>query len=571
MDRTIILSGLAVSPGIADGPAILHRRSALAVSKAQVGDAAAEKTRLARALGLAREELRSLVKATANSLGSDEAAIFAAQEMFLDDPALLEPTWAGIASGHGSPRAWWQSVQQAAARLRALGEEPWASRAADLDDVGRRVLRHLLGERADGSAGEVAGGIVLANDLTASEALTWGHRSAAGFALVSGSPLSHAAILARALGTPMVVGLGRDLMRTPEGAPVMLDGNEGQLILWPKIESSDIGMRRIPKAVPAEGVHQPAITRDGREIQVMANIGSVAEAKRANELGADGVGLVRTEFLYLGKTEVPDEEEQMAIYTDIVESLAGRPVTIRTLDMGVDKAMPALGLPLACSSSPGLRGIRASLARPAILLCQLRAILRAAARFSTGGHSPLRVMFPVVSTIEEWRSARRLVDVALSQLATGGNGAVRVPIGMMIEVPSAALMVDAFAQEADFFSVGTNDLLQYLMAADRENVQLTPLSSGLQPALLRMLDMIVRVAHVAGKRVSLCGELAGDMEVVPLLVGLGMDALSMAVTAIPAAKERIRGISAAGARRLATGCLSCVSVAEVRELIKTMR
>lgn len=568
--KTKHLKGIGVAGGVASGLATIYHRRLPPVPSPEAPDKEhTEADRFSLALRAAREELHTLAAQVRERLGPDEAAIFGAQELFLEDPSLLQTTQAAISQGKSAAKAWWTSVCQAALQLRALGEEPWISLSEDLEDVGRRVLRHLTGENASDARPAVKECIVLARDLTASETMTLAEEGAIGFALTEGSKTSHATILAKALEIPMVIGLGEELGQILPETPVILDGDTGQLTAWPEPSqrSTSPHIRH-----PVQPVREPAFTQDGYQISILANVNSVAEARQAVELGADGIGLLRTEFLYLGRNELPDEEEQAATYAAILDILEGRPLTVRTLDISKDKAIPALALPEECVPALGVRGIRASLREPSLLLTQLRAILRAA-RSSTPTAHPrqiacIRVMFPLVSTLEEWRAVRALVDEAMAMLAPDKRPAELISVGMMIEVPSAALLSDIFAQEVDFFSIGTNDLAQYTMAADRDCAQVAPLLSGLQPALLRLLHLIVQNAQRASRSVSLCGEIAADPEALPLLVGLGIDTLSMNPAAIPMAKERVRRLSVTAARQLAEECLACGTLEEVRTIVQ---
>ena len=587
--QRMVWTGRAAVPGKASGPAFIYLgahggapikgaatngRDAPVKGAATEDRIASEEAALAVALAAARAELKALAAETEFRAGAQEALIFTAQEAFLDDPKLLVAARQGILQGKCAAVAWWEGVAEAIAQLRALGEEPWLARASDLEDAGRRVWNHLTGQRDSSLDGLRKGEIVLADSLVASEVLSIARRQAAGIGLSGGSLTSHAVILARALGLPVVIGLGEGLVRVPAGTPIFLDGEAGLLILWPRAEDV-VPCQQHAASIANRGLlSRPAVTADGRRLAVMANIGSLAEADRAIEQGADGIGLLRTEFLYLGREELPSEEEQVATYTAILQKLAGLPLTIRTLDVSSDKAIPALALRPERNPALGVRGLRAGLRQPHVLITQLRAILRVAAHLAGGKDttyraSTLRILFPMVSTIEEWQQARTLMSEAARQLAVEGLSPPQIPVGIMIEVPAAALMADLFAQEVDFFSLGTNDLTQYVMAADRDSSALLSLADGLQPALLRLIDGVVRAAHHVGKEVAICGELAADPAALAILIGLGLDELSMDAAAIPAMKERIRRISWADARRLAEECLSLTSAAEVRARAET--
>lgn len=549
------LAGQAVSPGAARGRAFHYRAAEFAAPAAEGGDPALERLRLERALEAARRELRELAGETEARLGASDAGILDAQEQFLQDPALVESARARIAEGQAAAPAWWQGAQEAAEQVRAIGEEPWLSRADDLLDVGARVVRLLSGEPRR-VVGDLSGRVVLARELLASDVLMLARAGAAGLAVSGGSPTSHAAILARSVGLPMVIGLGEALEQVAEGQPVALDGDGGRLDARPRGAPS--GRSRQPLAEPGR-----AITRDGRAISLWANIASVEGAQRAVRAGAEGVGLLRTEFLYLGQGRLPGELEQAAAYAEIAQALGGRPLVIRTLDQSADKPVGATTRQEA-NPALGLRGIRASLAQPEAFLAQLRAILRAAR--PSGGD--IRITFPLVSTMEEWRAARELVDVARAGLAAQGVDAPPVAVGCMVEVPGLALLADALAAEAELLSLGTNDLAQYLMAADRDDPMVAALGAGPQPALLRLVERVVAAARAAGKPLSICGELAADPALAKLWVGLGLGVLSMEPAAIPAVREAIALLDAREAIRAAEECLRCATVEQVRTALR---
>ena len=549
------LAGQAVSPGAARGRAFHYRAAEFAAPTAEGGDPALERLRLERALEAARRELRELAGETEARLGASDAGILEAQEQFLQDPALVESARARIAEGQAAAPAWWQGAQEAAEQVRAIGEEPWLSRADDLLDVGARVVRLLSGEPRR-VVGDLSGRVVLARELLASDVLMLARAGAAGLAVSGGSPTSHAAILARSMGLPMVIGLGEALEQVAEGQPVALDGDGGRLDAQPRAAPS--GRSRQPLAKPGR-----AITRDGRAISLWANIASAEGARRAVRAGAEGVGLLRTEFLYLGQGRLPGELEQAAAYAEIAQALGGRPLVIRTLDQSADKRGGATTRQEA-NPALGLRGIRASLAQPEAFLAQLRAILRAAR--PSGGD--IRITFPLVSTMEQWRAARELVDVARAGLAAQGVDAPPVAVGCMVEVPGLALLADALAAEAELLSLGTNDLAQYLMAADRDDPMVAALGAGPQPALLRLVERVVAAARAAGKPLSICGELAADPALAKLWVGLGLGVLSMEPAAIPAVREAIALLDAREAIRAAEECLRCATVEQVRTALR---
>ena len=540
-----------------------------------------------RALEAARlevmEDLRRSRAAMEDRAGASEAAIFDAHLLLVDDPGLLEPAREAVFTrGEPAGRAWAEAIACAAAAWDALDEPYQRARAADVRDVGGQVLRRLApggGVPAQpgaqsGSAGQErdaettgAPAVFVTGELAPADVAGFAPGAVAGVACAGGGPTAHAVILARALGVPVVVGAGEALLRVEDGTPLLVDGDAGTVTVRPPAEElAALEERRQTheqEAAAAAGLASaPAMTRDGTTIAVEANIGRAGEADAAVSAGADGVGLLRTEFLFLDAMELPDEDEQAAAYEAVAAALQGRPLTIRTLDAGADK--PLAALPSAPERNPflGVRGLRLSLLHPDQLRCQLRAALRTAAAH------PVRVMFPMVAEADELRRARAVLDEARAELATRG---VPLPehleVGVMLEVPSAALLAEQLAPLADFFSVGTNDLTQYTLAAERGNAGVAALGDPLHPAVLRLIERTAAAALAAGRTVAVCGEAAGDPAAVPLLLGLGVRELSMSAVRIAAAKQAVRSTDLAAARHLAEQALAAESAAAVRRLL----
>jgi phosphoenolpyruvate-protein phosphotransferase len=383
-----------------------------------------------------------------------------------------------------------------------------------------------------------------------------------GFGSVEGGPTSHIAILARALGIPAVVGAHESILGLAENTLVILNGTDGILTIDPApdvLELARLAQQRLQEArrLAQEQAAMPAISKDGRRVDVTANAGSVADAAAAVMKSADGIGLLRTEFLFLERTTSPSEEEQFGVYRAIAETMQSRPVIVRTLDIGGDKPLPYIQLKPEMNPFLGERGIRLCLNRPELFREQLRAILRAA-RFGN-----LRIMFPMVSDILELRQARSLVDELRAEL-----GAPAVQVGIMVEVPSAALMAEVFAPEIDFFSIGTNDLTQYTLAVDRGNSALASKHDGLHPAVLRLIAHTIDAAHRYGKRADICGELGSDAAAIPILLGLGMDELSVSIPSVPSVKAQVRALNISQVQSLAHEALDCSTAQEVRALVK---
>jgi multiphosphoryl transfer protein len=554
------LAGVPASPGVAIGR-VFQLRHADEVLEERAADPSHERRALDAAIAGAHRQLEALQLRLAAEGAADRVAIFAAHQELLEDPALLDGTAEQIREGATAAYAWQQVYQQQADRLLALRNELLAGRAADLRDVGRRVLHLLVGH--DGTPREIPmESIVVAEDLAPSDAATLDRTRVRGFCTTTGSATSHVAILARGLGVPAVAGMDPRALELPSGARVALDGDAGTLWRDPSpAEEAEITARQASgarlRAAELAVAAQPAVTRDGHRVEVAANVGDVDEARRVPEAGGEAIGLVRSEFLFLERRTAPTEDEQAAAYEAIIRQVGPeRLVVVRTLDVGGDKPLPYL--PVAAEANPflGERGIRLLLNRPELFAAQVRAILRAS---RTG---KVAIMFPMISTAGEWRAARELVE--LQRLALG---VPPLPVGIMIETPSAALLADRLAQEADFFSIGTNDLTQYTLAMDRTNPGLAAQVDALHPSVLRLIERAVAGAHAHGRWVGVCGAAAGDPQAVPVLVGLGVDELSASVPLIPAVKAQVRTLSLEECGVTARLALDAADGAEVRGLV----
>jgi multiphosphoryl transfer protein len=554
-----VLTGVPASAGVVVGVAHQLRGVFAPPPDRAAEDPEREQARLGEALDAARTAIERDHDTVAARAGEKDAAIFNAHLVLLDDEALLEPAYRAIEHGATAERAFYDATLQVAARYRALDQPLLQERAADVLDVGRRVVGALTGDAND--ARPSAHGIVIAGELTPADAAGLDPANVTGIATAHGTATAHAAILARALGLPAVVGIGDAVLAIKDGTTVLLDGEAGTLLLDPPAEvKQDANERRermlARRAHARERAHEPGATKDGTRIEVFANLGNTSEAAHAVELGAEGVGLLRTEFLFLDRAELPSEEEQAQTLRDIAVALDGRPLVVRTLDAGADKPLPALPMPPEANPFLGVRGIRLGLERTDVLATQLRAILRVAAEH------PLKVMLPMVATLEEIREARRVLDQARRD--TGID--VPLEFGIMVEVPAAALTAVALAEHVDFFSLGTNDLTQYTMAAERGNERLAPLLTGPQPGVLRLVHETVAGAKANGRWVGVCGELAGDPPTALLFAGLGVTELSMAPALVPEVKEALRGVALADARGAARQALGADSAAAARAL-----
>ncbi|HKE80405.1 MAG TPA: phosphoenolpyruvate--protein phosphotransferase [Solirubrobacteraceae bacterium] len=553
-----VLTGVAASGGVAIGPARHLRAPAGPLPERAAEAPEREREKLDGAIAAARDAIAADRVAVAERAGAAEAAIFDAHLALLDDEAMLEPAHAAIAGGATAERAWHDAAEQVADRYRALDEPLLRERAADVLDVGQRVVGALTGAQRSGPAEP---GIVVAGELTPADAAGLDPALVRGIATAHGAATAHAAILARALGLPAVVGLGRGLLAVEEGTPLLLDGDAGVVQVDPPEDMlRDAEERRERaaqrRAAALERAHEPGATRDGARVEVFANLGKAREAAEAVELGAEGVGLLRTEFLFLDRPELPDEDEQVQTLRDIAVALDGRPLVVRTLDAGADKPLPALPMPPEANPFLGVRGIRLALQRRDVLATQLRAILRVAAEH------PVKAMLPMVATLAEVRAARAVLDEARE--ATGID--TPLEFGIMVEVPAAALTAANLAEHVDFFSLGTNDLTQYTMAAERGDERLAPLLAGPQPAVLRLVRETVAAADAHGRWVGVCGELAGDPAAAILLAGLGVTELSMAPALIPEAKAALRAVDLSAARAAAESALEAEDADAAREI-----
>src|SRR5436190_5050594 len=551
------LAGLSGAPGIASGLARHFKAPEPEIPTSPAGKPEAEWEALTRAREQVRAEIRATRDSVAARAGDYSAAIFDAHLLFLDDEALLDPARRAIfEESENAAQAWHGAAAAVAADYRALDDEYMRARAEDLTGVARQLVAALTG---GGTATLSGAGIVVAPELTPADTATLDRNLVLGIATAAGSPTSHSAILARSLGIPAAVGLGEALLDVPEGTELLLDGDAGTVEVEPAEELLAEYERRAAERERSArraraAAAEPAVTRGGRRIEVVANIGSPEDVPTAIENGAEGVGLLRSEFLFLDRDSMPSEDEQYEAYTLIAKGLEGRPLILRTLDVGADKPLPYLPQRPEANPFLGVRGIRLALEQPELLETQLRAALR------TALDHPLKVMFPMVATLDEYRRARATLD----DLRAGTS--VELEVGVMIEIPSAALAAEQFAPEVDFFSLGTNDLTQYTMAAERGNAAVAEPADGLHPAVLRLIRSVAEAADRHGVWAGVCGELASDPEAVPVLVGLSITELSAYAPAIPAVKQAVREVVTKVARDLAEAALELASAAEVRAL-----
>ena len=560
------LTGRPGSPGVGVGRLLWLRPDPPAAGPGPAGDGlrqpTVERKRLLAALAAAAAELAELGEVTTTRAGAEVGSIFEAQALFATDPGIVDPALAAIESGASAVEAIDRITAEQADKLAGVDDEYFRERAADLRDVGRRVVDRLVGRtRPELHHRDGTPAIVASDDLDPSIVAVIRPELVAGLALAGGAPTGHAAIVARALGIPLVLGLGAELSAALDGVEVAVDGSSGRLLVRP--DASDLPGPAVPRPVAGmpEGSHGP----DAVPVVLAANVGSVREAEAAAAAGAQAIGLVRTELLFLGRSTAPGLDEQRSLYRRIAHALPGRSVVFRTLDIGGDKPAPYLPADAEMNPALGVRGVRLSLSRPDLMETQLRALLEA------DPESPLHILLPMVATVDEVAAARRAIDAAAAASRHAGAAiASDVRLGIMIEIPSAAILADAFAPLVDFFSIGTNDLVQYTLAADRTNAALSELATPLQPAVLRLVGLVTEAAGRYGRPVTICGEAAADPLAAALFIGLGVDELSVA----PASLERLRpilsGLDPAACREAAQRATTAANVSDVRAIAEVL-
>ncbi len=565
----IRLPGVAASRGICIGPVFKFLRAELKVEKTTPADAQSENTRLDFALEKAKSQINSIYEKALKESAKADAEIFQAHIMILDDPEFIGAVKSKVESEHVNVEyALDETAKSFSATMAAMKDEYFTARATDILDVSNRVLRVLLGVSESPAENLKVPSVIVADDLTPSDTVMLNKELVIGFCTARGSATSHTAILARGLGLPAVAGTGLTILDTADGTIIILDGNNGVALVDPDQAILAEYEQRIKTgdSIREEALthaHEPAVTRDGKTVEVVANIGNVESARSAIKNGAEGVGLLRSEFLYLERESLPTEEEQYQAYSAILDVFGMMPVVLRTLDVGGDKEIPYMGLAAESNSFLGQRALRLCLVRPDIFKPQLRAALRASI-----GHN-LKIMFPMVATPLEVRAARKVLDDCVAELKAEGKPiAENIEIGIMVEIPSAAVVADQLAKVVDFFSIGTNDLSQYTMAADRTNPKVAELSDAFQPAVLRLIRDIIKAAHAEGKWVGMCGELSGEPLAAPILLGLGLDEFSMVPPIVPIIKQILRGLDSKEMEVLAERALQLESPAEIQNFVR---
>lgn len=567
--REKTIHGIAASSGIAIAKAYRLETPDLAAEKRAVADVEAEVARFEAAVAKAKEELEAIKKHALEKLGEDKAAIFAAHLLVLDDPELLNPIKEKIQTERvNAEYALDETASFFISMFEAMDNEYMKERAADIRDVTKRVLAHLLGVTISNPSLISEEVVIIAEDLTPSDTAQLNRQYVKGFATDIGGRTSHSAIMARSLEIPAVVGTKTVTAEVKNGDIVIVDGLDGQVIINPSPEllaqyEQKRARYEAQKAEWAKLVHEATVTADGIHVELAANIGTPDDVKGALANGAEGIGLYRTEFLYMGRSELPTEDEQFVAYKTVLEQMNGKPVVVRTLDIGGDKELPYLQLPKEMNPFLGFRAIRLCLEMQDMFRTQLRALLRASV------YGNLKIMFPMIATLDEFRQAKAiLLEEKEALLRQGVAVADGIEVGMMVEIPAAAVMADQFAKEVDFFSIGTNDLIQYTMAADRMNERVAYLYQPYNPAILRLISHVIDAAHREGKWVGMCGEMAGDPIAIPILLALGLDEFSMSATSILPARAQLKQLAKEEAARIKETVLSLGTAEEVVSFVK---
>ncbi|MCC9023791.1 phosphoenolpyruvate--protein phosphotransferase [Bacillus nakamurai] len=563
------LKGIGASAGIAIAKAYRLEEPDLTVEKKNIADAEAEVSRFEEAIVRSKEELEKIKEHALKELGQDKADIFSAHLLVLSDPELLDPVKEKISSDSVNAEfALKETASMFITMFESMDNEYMKERAADIRDVTKRVTGHLLGVEIPNPSMISEEVIIVAEDLTPSDTAQLNREFVKGFTTDIGGRTSHSAIMARSLEIPAVVGTKAATGTIENGVTVIVDGINGDVIIDPAAEivkqyEEKHSAYLAQKAEWAKLVNEPTVSKDGHHVELAANIGTPDDVKGVLENGGEAVGLYRTEFLYMGRDQLPTEDEQFDAYKTVLERMEGKSVVVRTLDIGGDKELPYLHLPKEMNPFLGYRAIRLCLEEQDIFRTQLRALLRA----STYGN--LKIMFPMIATVNEFKEAKAILIEEKEKLVKAGQTVSDdIEVGMMVEIPSTAVIADQFAKEVDFFSIGTNDLIQYTMAADRMNERVAYLYQPYNPAILRLITLVIEAAHKEGKWVGMCGEMAGDEIAIPILLGLGLDEFSMSATSILPARTQISKLSKKEAQSFKEKILSMSTTEEVVAFVK---
>ncbi|QQM95359.1 phosphoenolpyruvate--protein phosphotransferase [Staphylococcus pseudintermedius] len=564
-----IIKGIVTSDGVAIAKAYLLVEPDLSFSNEKTDQPEAEVQKFNEALNNSKIELTKIRNHAEEQLGADKAAIFDAHLLVLDDPELIQPIEEKIKNESASaPQALTEVTQNFITIFESMDNEYMKERLADIRDVAKRVLAHILGVELPNPSIIDESVIIVAHDLTPSDTAQLNKQYVQGFVTNIGGRTSHSAIMSRSLEIPAVVGTKSISESVQQGDMVIVDGLTGDVIVNPSDdEIKAYQHKRESFFADREALKQlrdePSKTLDGHEVELATNIGTPNDLEGVHNNGAEGIGLYRTEFLYMGRDNMPTEDEQFEAYKKVLESMEGKRVVVRTLDIGGDKELPYLNLPEEMNPFLGYRAIRLCLDQPEIFRPQLRALLRASA------YGKLNIMFPMVATIQEFRDAKALLLEEKENLKQEGvEVSDDIELGIMVEIPATAALADVFAKEVDFFSIGTNDLIQYTMVADRMSERVSYLYQPYNPSILRLIKQVIDASHQEGKWTGMCGEMAGDETAIPLLIGLGLDEFSMSATSILKARRQIKDLSRTEMVQLADRALNCATVDEVVDLVK---
>ncbi|MDQ0162226.1 phosphoenolpyruvate--protein phosphotransferase [Aeribacillus alveayuensis] len=563
------LEGIGASHGIAIAKAYRLEEPDLTVNKYEITNYQAEIERFEKAIEQAKNELEKIRDHAKSQLGEDKAAIFEAHLLVLSDPELLNPVKEKIANESiNAEYAMRETADMFITMFESMDNEYMSERAADIRDVTKRVIGHLLGVEIPNPSLVSEEVIIVAYDLTPSDTAQLNRQFVKAFTTDIGGRTSHSAIMARSMEIPAVVGTKEATSQIKNGDFVIVDGLDGKVFVNPSNEIIEQYKAKKEeyekqKAEWAKLVNEETISKDGHHVELAANIGTPEDVKGVLENGGEGIGLYRTEFLYMGRDQLPTEDEQFEAYKTVLEKMNGKPVVVRTLDIGGDKELPYLDLPKEMNPFLGFRAIRLCLEMKEMFRTQLRALLRASK------YGNLKIMFPMIATLDEFRQAKAILLEEKEKLMTEGiQVSDEIEIGMMVEIPSTAVLADQFAKEVDFFSIGTNDLIQYTMAADRMNERISYLYQPYNPAIIRLISFVIEAAHKEGKWVGMCGEMAGDPIAIPILLGLGLDEFSMSATSILPARSQIKNLSKKEAESFKEKILAMRTAEEVVEFVK---
>ena len=562
------LKGIAASQGISFAKAYVFVEPDLTVKEVKIEDVAAEIKRFEDAIEASKKELTIIKENALASLGADKAAVFEAHLLILDDPEFMGTVKTDIESKViNAEYAFKETSDMFISMFEAMDNEYMKERAADIRDVSKRILAHLLGVDLPNPSLIDEEVIVIAEDLTPSDTAQLNKKYVKGFATNIGGRTSHSAIMARSLEIPAVVGTSSITEDVKNGDILILDGLDGVVLVNPDEATTAEYKEKhakfeAQKAEWAKLVTEKSVTKDGHEVILAANIGTPADLEGVKNNGGEAVGLYRTEFLYMGREQLPTEDEQFEAYKAVLEGMGDKPVVVRTLDIGGDKELPYLDLPKEMNPLLGFRAIRLCLEEKDLFRTQLRALLRASV------YGKLCVMFPMIATVQEFRAAKALFLEEKEKLVAEGVAVSNdIELGIMVEIPSTAVIADIFAKEVDFFSIGTNDLIQYTMAADRMSEKVSYLYQPYNPAILRLVKNVIEASHKEGKWTGMCGEMAGDSLAIPLLLGMGLDEFSMSATSILQARSQIKNLSLDKMKELVDKAIMCSTTEEVLALV----